>query len=224
VCGRYALTSTADDLARVLPGLDVPASLAPRWNVAPTQDAAVVPNDGQRRVVLFRWGLVPSWAKDRSVGSRMINARAETLAEKPSFRQALSRRRCLVLADAFYEWKKEADGSKTPTAIRRVDSRPFALAGLWESWRDPESPSDEPLRTFTIVTGPPNELVATIHDRMPVILAAPAAEAWIAPEPRTAQELLPLLVPAPAADFRAHAVSRAVNDARHDAPDCLEPA
>jgi len=221
MCGRYALAATPDDLAAVLPGIDVPADLAPRWNIAPTQDAAVVPNDGQRRVQLFRWGLLPSWAKDRTIATRLINARAETLAEKPSFKQALRRRRCLVLASAFYEWRRDAGGGKTPMAIRRRDQRPFTLAGLWETWRDPDDGST--VRSFTIVTGAPNELVAQVHDRMPVILPADAAERWLDPDAHDAQDLLPLLVPLPAADLVAYAVSPAVGNVRHDAPDCLEP-
>lgn len=225
MCGRYTLRTSAEDLATVLPGLVADVELGPRYNIAPTQDAAVVPNDGSRRVRLFRWGLVPPWAKDHAIGSRMINARAETLAEKPSFRRALARRRCLVLADGFYEWGKGADGkTKTPVWFSLATGGPFAMAGLWERWQDPGEPSAEPLHTFTIVTGPPNALVAEVHARMPVVLRPGDVEAWVAPEARRPDDLAPILAhPFPAEAMTARTVSRRVNSPGTEGPECLEP-
>ncbi len=219
MCGRYSLAVPADVVAELFGLLEVP-DLSPRWNVAPTQDALVVrTTDAGRAGALLRWGLVPAWAKDASIGNRMINARSETVAEKPSFRSALRRRRCLVPADGFYEWRKTADG-KVPTRIRRRDGRPFAFAGLWERWTRGEG---APLETFTILTTLPNHLLRPIHDRMPVILAEDDWDAWLAPGERPAEALLPLLGPCPDGDLEAFAVSPRVNSPRHDDPACAEP-
>ena len=134
MCGRYTLTAPSESLAEMLPGLEITDEISPRYNIAPTQEVAVVPNNGENRMEHFRWGLIPSWAKDPKIGNRMINARSETLAEKPSFRTAYKRRRCLVLADGYYEWRGEGDrGGKTPYYIRMESEKPFAFAGLWES-------------------------------------------------------------------------------------------
>jgi putative SOS response-associated peptidase YedK len=155
-----------------LPWLSWPGDLPRRYNIAPTQPVAVVPNDGRNTVQMFAWGLVPSWAKDPSIGSRMINARAETIAEKPSFRTAMRRRRCLILASGWFEWgkSKEEGGRKTPYFIRLKRQKLFAFAGLWEVWK-PKDSEVEPLRTCTIITTEPNPLIARFHHRMPVILA-----------------------------------------------------
>ena len=152
-----------------------------RFNVAPTQDAAVVvQRDDQRAIVAYRWGLVPHWARDLKIGSRMFNARAETLAGSPAFRDSLARRRCIVPVDSFYEWKREGS-TRQPYRIVRADDRPLALAGLWAAWKDPAS--GEVRRTFTIVTGPANELVGTLHDRMPIVLADSDWQRWLDPAP-----------------------------------------
>jgi putative SOS response-associated peptidase YedK len=223
VCGRYTLAVDADDLREVLPEIVVPEGvLGARYNIAPTQDAAVVPNDGSLTVATFRWGLVPSWADDPRIGNRMINARAETLAEKPSFRTALRRRRCLVLADGFYEWRAEPGRkAKTPYFISLAQGEPFGMGGLWESW---EAPDGSLLRTFTIVTVPPNELCATIHDRMPFIVPAPARSTWLDPRERKPEEILPLLAPYPASAMRAVPVSTLVNSPSNDTAACRAPA
>ncbi len=179
MCGRFTLTINPDELQQQF-GLSEapPTQLAPRYNIAPTQAVAVIANNSDRKLELFQWGLIPSWAKDPKIGSKMINARAETLAEKPSFRTALKRRRCLVVADGFYEWKKTGSG-KTPMYIQLKDGQPFGFAGLWEAW---QSPDDGLIKTCTIITTTPNALLAEIHYRMPVILPREAYDTWLAPE------------------------------------------
>ena len=221
MCGRYSLSTPGDIVAELFGLTDLP-DLVPRWNIAPTQQSAVVRADegGARRLDLLRWGLVPGWAKDAAIGARMINARSETAAEKPSFRTALRRRRCLVLADGFYEWQRTPDG-KVPTRVQRRDGAPFALAGLWERWT--RGPGPEPLETFTILTTAPNALLRPIHDRMPVILGRQDHALWLdssVTEPAAVRELL---APCPPNDFEAFAVSRHVNSPRHDDPDCAAP-
>jgi putative SOS response-associated peptidase YedK len=176
MCGRYSVAVDPEQLASRF-NAELPSEpLPPRQNAAPTEHLPVLLNEGPRRIELLRWGLIPSWADDPSIGSRLINARAETLAEKPSFRSALKSRRCLVLANAFYEWQKTEDGKKVPYRIALKTGEPFAFAGLWENWRDP---SGQPVRTFTIITTEPNDLVAPIHNRMPAILLPEAEASWL---------------------------------------------
>ncbi len=225
MCGRYTLT-TPPELIADLFGLEEVPTFAPRWNLAPTQEAAVirVPALGaKRRFDLLRWGLVPAWAEDPAIGNRLINARAETATEKPSFKRSLQRQRCLVLADGFYEWRK--DGKlKQPIWIHRSDGKPFAFAGLWASWRPKGTPrEDPPLETFTILTTTPNELMKPIHDRMPVILSAEDYDLWLDPKTTDAERVTPLLRPAPDAEFETREVSRVVNSPAHDLPDCIAP-
>ncbi len=219
MCGRFTLFASPDTIQAEFDLPEVPANLAPRYNIAPTQAVAVIANHTERRLELFQWGLIPSWAKDPSIGSRMINARAETLAEKPSFRTALRKRRCLILADGFYEWRKES-GGKTPFFIHLRSGRPFALAGLWEVWQTPDGVA---LPTCTIITTGPNSLVAALHDRMPVILPPDAYARWLDPEPQAPADLAPLLVSYPADAMNLYAVSRAVNSPANDSPSCVEP-
>jgi putative SOS response-associated peptidase YedK len=219
MCGRYTLRTAPETLADVFALTEVPAQLRPRYNIAPTQDVAVVASDAPGRLQFFRWGLVPSWAKDLAIGNKMINARAETLAEKPSYRTPLKRRRCLVLADGFYEWK--ADGKrKTPHHIRRRDERPFAFAGLWESWRPPEGPE---VRSCTLITTSPNAVMAPIHDRMPVLLAPEAWARWLAAEELPPGEVAAMLVPYAGDDLVASPVSTLVNIPGNDVPACVLP-
>jgi putative SOS response-associated peptidase YedK len=216
MCGRFTLTIDINKVARafhVEPRLQV----QPRYNVAPTQDIVVVMQNGKPHLDMVRWGLVPSWAKDESVGSRMINARAETLAEKPSFKRLLQTRRCLVVADGFYEWKQER-GSKTPMYITLKEKDPFAFAGLWDAWK---SPDGQLLRTCTIITTEPNDLLAEIHNRMPVILTPEARDEWLDPDLKEADALLPLLVPYSAADMVARPVSRLVNNPKYDSAELI---
>jgi putative SOS response-associated peptidase YedK len=222
MCGRFTLVADTEDFAESLPELQAEFSPGPRYNIAPTQDVATVLNDGRRAVVASRWGLVPHWAKDPDIGQRMINARAESLLEKPSFRTPLRKRRCLVLADGFYEWERvPGQRYKVPHLFRLVTRKIFGLAGLWDMWKDPVG---EPLRTCTIITTTPNEAVAPIHTRMPVILPPEAYEAWLAPDEQPGEDLLPLLQPYPASAMEQYAVSTHVNKATVDDPECIRPA
>jgi len=179
-----------------------------------------VPNDGKNRLDFFVWGLIPSWAKDPSIGNRMINARAETLLEKPSFRNAFRRRRCLILADGFYEWRKEP-GGKTPIFIQMEDGKPFAFAGLWELWRAPDSSE---VLSCTIITTEPNDLMASIHNRMPVILPERAYSRWLESGEVDPGPLVELLKPYEASPIRAYPVSPLVNNPKNDLPELISPA
>jgi len=219
MCGRYSLTSPLEAVRRLF---DVTGggNLAPRFNIAPTQGAAVVRLDpaapSGRALDLLIWGLVPSWAKEAAIGSRLINARAETVAEKPSFRAAFGRRRCLVPADGFYEWQV-APGGKQPYRITLSDGRPFAFAGLWEHWQGPDGAE---LESFTIITTEANPQLRPIHHRMPVILAADAHARWLDHEDPGGLELLR---PYAGEDLQVFAVSRRVNSPKHDDPECAAP-
>ena len=221
MCGRYTLHTPIEQLAELFELPEAP-SLEPRFNVAPTQQvpAVVAEGDPPRRAVrMMRWGLVPHWAKDPAVGSRMINARSETVAEKPAFRTAFRRRRCLIPADGFYEWQAQADG-KQPYYIRVRDGRPFAFAGLWEHWEGPDAVG---LESCTILTTRPNDMLAQVHDRMPVILPPEAYQDWLWPVERQAAELLGLLNPYPSEEVTFHPVSRIVNSPRNESAKCIEP-
>lgn len=220
MCGRFTLFAAPEAIQAEFDLVDVPASLAPRYNIAPTQAVAVIANNVERRLDFFQWGLIPAWAKDPSIGSRMINARAETLADKPAFRAALRKRRCLILTNGFFEWRKD-NGSKTPFFIYLRSGRPFALAGLWEVWQTPDGVA---LPTCTIITTGPNSLMAALHDRMPVILAPDAYDRWLDPAPQAPTDLVPLLVSYPAEAMALHAVARVVNSPANDSPACIEPA
>lgn len=219
MCGRFTRSADLQTL-EIRFGFSAPATeLSPRFNVAPMQYAPVVVlEDGERRLKLMRWGLLPSWAKDETLAGRLINARAETLADKPSFRQALKSRRCLVLADGFYEWAKSGAG-KLPHYFHLRGGQPFAFAGLWERWTTPDG---ETLLTFTIITTAPNELVKSVHDRMPVILRREDEQAWLDPT-TSADALARLLVPHPADLMASHPVSRLVNSPQNDSPECISP-
>src|SRR6266581_1196254 len=198
MCGRYTLTVNIKTIAEKF-GVEPTLEAEPRYNVAPTQNVVSIMRNGTTHLAELRWGLIPSWAKDESVGSRMINARAETLAEKSSFKGLLRSKRCLVIADGFYEWKQE-NGSKTPMYITMKSGEPFAFAGLWDNWK---SPDGQQIRSCTIITTQPNEVVASIHDRMPVILSADAREEWLDTSVQDVNALLPLLGPYPADEMTA---------------------
>lgn len=226
MCGRFTLTADTQAIVQAFPGFALPENYTPRYNIAPTQHIAVIPNDGKQRIALFRWGLVPAWAKDLKIGNRMINARAETVAEKPSFRAAYRRRRCLILADGFYEWQKvPGQKHKTPHYIRLKSGRPFAFAGLWEAWRPPEEENgkDERIYTCTIITTTPNELMAPLHDRMPVIIPPSAYERWLATEEQHPDQLGNLLQPYSADVMTHYPVSHMVNSPATDHPGCILP-
>ena len=219
MCGRYSLISDLQDLARQFEFDGTDFEHSPRYNVAPTQSVLTVTNRGERRAECMRWGLIPSWAKDPSIGNRMINARGETVAQKPSFRNALQRRRCLVLADGFYEWQKVGKG-KRPVRILLKSGEPFAFAGLWETWRNPQ---DETVRSCTIVTTQANELLRPIHERMPVILPRELEEFWLDGDVTDSAALTDILVPYPDDAMDYYEVSPLVNKATNDGPDLVIP-
>jgi len=199
----------------------VAPQITPRYNIAPTQPIAVVPNDGRNAVDHFVWGLIPFWAKDPSIASRMINARSETLAEKASFKNAYKRRRCLILADGFYEWAKvPGQKAKQPYLIRLEDGAPFAFAGLWEEWQSPEGSQ---LKSATIITTEPNPLVASIHNRMPVILHPDNYPLWLSTEEKRPDDLQHLLTAYPAEEMIAYPVSTSVNSPANDLPENVVP-
>jgi putative SOS response-associated peptidase YedK len=223
MCGRFVQARSVAELAELFEAEPVAGELSPaRYNLAPTQPAAVVVErpDGRRGVTTFEWGLIPGWARSARAAGRPINARAETLASSPLFRDSFRRHRCLVPADAFFEWAGTA-GTRQPWLIRRRDRAPLALAGVWAAWHEPEG--DRTRRTFAIVTTAANDLLGPIHDRMPVILAPGAWNAWLSRSDEDPGALLGLLVPAPSDDLERFAVSRLVNDVRNDGPALLEP-
>jgi putative SOS response-associated peptidase YedK len=222
MCGRFTLTVDPGRLQEAFPGLGLPVTgLKPRYNIAPTQPVALIPNDGDYRLDFYLWGLIPSWAKDAEIGNRLINARGETLAEKPAFRAAFRRRRCLILADGFFEWRQDPDGrGKTPVYISLRSHDPFGFAGLWEIWHAKDGSE---VRSCTIITTQPNELVAHIHNRMPVILPASAHAQWLAPGEADPAQLAGLIRPYPAEEMTAHPVARLVNSPANDSPECVAP-
>lgn len=250
MCGRYTLTPAIDELLQQLGLAGVLQDMGPRFNVAPTQmiPALRLNNEGALQLELFRWGLIPSWAKDPSIGNRMINARSETVAEKPSFRSAFRSRRCLVLTDGWYEWQKNPHG-KQPVRIQLESGAAFSFAGLWERWRpkrgsgggtgsgssgsaadesgagevaDSGEADPEEIRTCTIITCDANEALADIHHRMPVVMKRPAWDTWLDPEAPSGV-LLSMLRPYPEDDLKAYPVSTLVNSPANDRPECILP-
>ncbi len=235
MCGRYTVTRPADLLEEL--GIETTEPLEASYNVAPTQKvpvvratAGVVPEAGvpteagkrketAREAVNLRWGLIPFWAKDIKIGNRMINARSETVATKPAFRNSLRRKRCAILADGFYEWKK-VEGGKQPYHIHLKDHRPFVFAGLWDCWS--KGPID-PIESFTILTTRPNEKVAELHDRMPVILTPEAIDFWLDPGVDDASRLVKVLEPYDAAEIDFFPVSKMVNRPSNNVPQCVAP-
>ena len=222
MCGRFTLTVDPADLQDAFPEFTFPGQFAPRYNIAPTQPVLVIPNDGASSADFFVWGLIPSWAKDPAIGARMINARAETLAEKPSFRSAYRYRRCLILSDGFYEWQAQVGSKvKVPHYIRLKSGRPFAFAGLWEDWHAPDGSQ---VKSATIITTQPNELIARLHNRMPVILPPDTYARWLEPAPRQPTDMQGLLAPYPAEAMSAYPVSTLVNSPANDRPECIAAA
>jgi putative SOS response-associated peptidase YedK len=221
MCGRFTLKADIETIAKVFhvkPALAV-AEITPRYNIAPTQEVVSILSNGASHLEPLRWGLFPSWAKDEAIGNKMINARAETLAEKPSFKRLLRSKRCLVVADGFYEWRKEAGSkTKTPMYITLKGDQPFAFAGLWDLWN---SPDGQQIRSCTIITTQPNALMESIHDRMPVILSPDASEQWLDTSLHDEHALSSLLVPYPAEEMTARAVSRLVNDPRREGAELI---
>ncbi|MBI1294093.1 hypothetical protein GC175_03930 [bacterium] len=220
MCGRFALRASPEQLAELFDLPEAPPA-APRYNIAPTQPVFSVrtnPHTGVREATFFTWGLVPSWADDPSIGSRMINARAETVAEKPSFRAAYKYRRCLIPTDSFYEWQKTKEG-KQPHLIGMADGAPFAFAGLWEHWER----NGSVIESCTILTTDANELVSPIHNRMPVILDPADFDEWLSPKIQGGDKLRHLLRPFPKERMKAYPVSTLVNNPRNEDPSCVAP-
>ena len=221
MCGRFTRKENMQHLTEVL-GLPIPPPLAPRYNIAPSQLVACVrthPETLDREWVELQWGLVPSWAKDASIGHKLINARGETVAEKPSFRKAFKHQRCLVVADGFYEWNREGK-MKQPYYIRFEDHRPFAFAGLWERWEK----EGKVLESCSLITTGPNAIMESIHHRMPVILPEDAYASWLDPKLHNTVYLSGLLEPYEAEEMEAYPVSTMVNNPRNDHSECIEPA
>jgi len=224
MCGRFTLRTPASELVRHFL-LDAAPDLAPRYNIAPTQPVAAVRRARpglQRELAMLRWGLVPSWAKDPAIAGRTINARAETVASRPSFRSAFRRRRCLIPADGYYEWQKIGN-KKEPYLIRMADDRPFGFAGLWEYWEgSAASRVQGPIESCTIITTAANDLTREIHDRMPVIVRPADYAAWLDPELDDATELQALLRPCHWAAMTVDRVGTHVNSPKNDDPRCIE--
>jgi len=219
MCGRFALTAPASQIAEIFE-IDVLLDLVPRYNIAPTTPvAAIVETGGAKQMKTFRWGLIPSWAKDRKIGARMINARGETVATKPAFRTSFQRRRTLVLADGFYEWTRQGR-NKLPHLIGMHEGEPFAMAGLWTSWRDPQT--DEAIRSCTLLTTTPNEIVAPIHNRMPVIIDRDDWDTWINPASST-DALQALIRPFDPARMTSRRIHPLVNSVRNEGPTLHAP-
>jgi putative SOS response-associated peptidase YedK len=221
MCGRFTLTVNPAEVQETFSPYTFPQKFAPRFNIAPSQPVLVIPNDDQNTADFFIWGLIPMWAKDPAIGNKLINARGETLEEKPAFRSSLKYKRCLILADGFYEWKgAEGKKVKTPFFIHMKDRKPFAFAGLWDSWN---SPDGSLIKSCTIITTEPNELTGIIHNRMPVILHPRDYAKWLDPSPQTPDQLKPLIKPYPAELMDAYPVSTLVNTPANDTPELVVP-
>lgn len=226
MCGRTTVTISRYEIAQALGADQVEgAELPSTWNLAPTQDLYLVTSEppGGRKLQTARWGLVPSWAQSPGIGARLINARAETVAERPAFRAALQVRRCLLPVSGFYEWRRPSPampGHKQPFYFRRRDGRPMVFAGLWELWRDAQG---RPLRSCTIITTTANGTMAPVHRRMPVVLADADWDEWLRPGPIRPERLRQLLAPAPDDLLEVNPVGKSVNDARNDGPDLVSP-
>ncbi len=220
MCGRFTLRTPPKDLVEVFQLLHA-LEMVPRYNIAPTQPVAVIRRGATcREMSLLRWGLVPSWAKDTKIGASLINARADTIAAKPSFRTAFKRRRCLIPADGFYEWQKGEGKTKQPFYIRMKKDYPFAFAGLWEHW---EGPDNSAIDSCTIVTTDTNDTLRSLHDRMPVILHEEDYDRWLDPKAQDPTQLSELLKPYPSEEMTAFPISTLVNNARNESPQCIEP-
>ena len=224
MCGRFTLTSNSDELQGQFGFLSEFTDSeffdrGPRYNIAPTQAVLTVTNDGQRRGEVMRWGLIPFWAKDLKVGARMINAVGETVSTKPAFRAAFKKRRCLVLANGFYEWKKDGN-RRLPTYIYSKNNEPLAFAGLWETWKSSESPV---VRSCTIVTTSANSFIEPLHNRMPVILSGETQALWLDPLTEDPANLEPLLIPAPEELLTSHRVAETVNSVKNQGAELILP-
>jgi putative SOS response-associated peptidase YedK len=222
MCGRFTLTATFEE---IIDRFDIQAFLeeenyAPSFNIAPSQSVLAVINDGKtNRMGFLKWGLIPPWAKDMSIGNKMINARAETIAEKPSFRNAFKKKRCLIIADSFYEWKRHEDKSKTPMRIKLKSDELFAMAGIWEGWKAPDG---NVLYTCSVITTEPNDLMKDIHDRMPVILRRDDEKTWLNPTSSETNALIPLLAPFDETLMESYEVSSLVNTPKNNSIELIQ--
>ncbi len=221
MCGRFSLSAKLEELLALVDGLSVLEMPPPRFNIAPTQMVATTLNEPQRQLTECRWGLIPFWAKDNSIGAKLINARSETAAERPSFKISFEKKRCLIFADGFYEWHLLPDSKiKQPYFIRLKSQKPFAFAGLWDNWQDGEK---ETIRSCTILTTDANSPPKPIHQRMPVILPPDTFDLWLSPESVPPAELMPLLKPFAASLMEAYPISNAVNKVKNDNPNIQQP-
>lgn len=219
MCGRFSLFCGIESVGQRFSVEIDSLKIEPRYNIAPSEDILVILQDTRRRLAFFRWGLIPFWAKEPGIGNRMINARVETISQKPAFRRSLIKKRCVILADGFYEWRKD-NHKKVPMYIRLKSHEPFGFAGLWDEW-DPSQ--GEKISSCTIITTESNELVSKIHSRMPVILVDEAEENWLDHTIEDSVSLVPWLKPYPSEEMEAYEVSRAVNSPRYKGPDCIKP-
>ena len=220
MCGRYTAGKLVERVRKIMPLDEIQCELKPRYNIAPTQPAPVIINQGGTVLKDMRWGLIPFWAKDEGMGSQLINARSETVRDKPAFRHAFKRHRCLVVADSFYEWQKlPGNPRKQPMRILLRDESPFVFAGLWDTWKKSDGAE---LETFTIITCEANELMRPIHQRMPVIVKPEHYTMWLDPKNEDVDELAKILIPYPATAMTTHPVSTLVNNPKFDDPRCIE--
>lgn len=219
MCGRFALSAKTNEIEKLAEGLKADFEFEPRYNIAPTESVAVALNDSSRNIVMARWGLIPSWAKDTSMSARLINARSETITEKPMFRSAFAKRRCIVFADGYYEWQSQPDSKiKQPYFIHKKNGSPFVFAGLWDVWKNPDGCS---VLSTTIITTHPNALLETIHHRMPCILKPDDIETWLMKNLMASDVLLSCLVSYPFEEMEAYPVSKRVNNPSYNESDCV---
>ena len=219
MCGRFVLIASLADVIEEFDVADFAGSFTQRYNIAPGSEVAAIVHDGMNRLAFMKWGLVPSWAKDPAIGNRMINARAETVGEKPSFRDSFRKRRCLIPASGYYEWRKSG-GRKVPYYIHARSGRPFGFAGLYDTW---VAPDGAPVRTCTIITTEAAESVRPIHDRMPLVIPKHTMPRWLDPSLTDTKILIPLLAGSPEEYLEAYEVSTLVNSPKNDAPRLIEP-
>ncbi len=221
MCGRFTLTVSPEELQAAFPNFHIPVDIPPSYNIAPSQPIPVIVNDGKNDLDFYRWGLIPSWTKADNFGKfNLINARSETVADKASFKSSFRRRRCLILADGFFEWSKSTSGKgKTPYYITLKDQTPFAFAGIWDLWYSSEG---DPLKSACILTTTPNELLKPIHNRMPVILPAESYADWLKPEEGRPEDFQPFLKPFPAGVMQVYPVSTFVNSPKNNSPQCIQ--
>lgn len=219
MCGRFVMTSDLSVISEEFHVREITYNPTQSYNIAPGNTIAAIVNDGVNRLVPFKWGLIPSWAKDQSIGNKLINARGETVGEKPSFRAAFGKRRCLIVANGFYEWQKTADG-KIPFYVGLKSDRPFGFAGLFETWMSPEG---KELSTCTIITTEANDLMKPIHDRMPVIVPKDQEILWLEPGTKDKNILRGILAPYPHDEMKTYEVSPLVNSPRNNSARCIHP-